>query len=177
MKIRKSYICIALILLILCIVTVLVFAHGGRTDANGGHYDRSTGEYHYHHGYPAHQHTNGVCPYDYDDKTNHSNGGSSSNNGYFSNSKSETTTPQETQKESETLSWEEWKWEQFKKRNEEAQKQQTTTETLTSAKETVANDDNSFKKTLRNFTAPIVVVGGYAVVWLYCYIKDKIKKE
>ena len=31
-------------------------AHPGRTDANGGHTDRSTGEYHYHHGYPAHQH-------------------------------------------------------------------------------------------------------------------------
>lgn len=24
------------------------FAHSGRTDSNGGHYDRSTGEYHYH---------------------------------------------------------------------------------------------------------------------------------
>jgi hypothetical protein len=68
---RKTYICIALMLLVSCFVTVLVFAHGGRTDANGGHYDRSTGEYHYHHGYPAHQHTDGVCPYDYDDKTNH----------------------------------------------------------------------------------------------------------
>lgn len=45
------------------------FAHPGETDSSGGHYDRSTGEYHYHHGYPAHQHPNGVCPYDYDDKT------------------------------------------------------------------------------------------------------------
>lgn len=26
------------------------FAHPGRTDNNGGHYDRSTGEYHYHDG-------------------------------------------------------------------------------------------------------------------------------
>lgn len=41
-----------------------VFAHRGRTDADGGHYERSTGEYHYHHGYSAHQHPNGVCPYD-----------------------------------------------------------------------------------------------------------------
>lgn len=39
------------------------WAHSGRTDSRGGHYDRSTGEYHYHHGYPAHQHPNGVCPY------------------------------------------------------------------------------------------------------------------
>lgn len=45
------------------------FAHPGRTDSNGGHYDQSTEKYHYHHGYPAHQHENGVCPYAYDDKT------------------------------------------------------------------------------------------------------------
>ena len=44
-------------------------AHAGRTDAAGGHWDRSSGTYHYHHGYPAHQHTNGICPYDYDDQT------------------------------------------------------------------------------------------------------------
>lgn len=40
------------------------FAHSGRTDSNGGHYNRSTGEYHYHHGYSAHQHLDGVCPYE-----------------------------------------------------------------------------------------------------------------
>lgn len=38
-------------------------AHPGRTDANGGHHVTATGEYHYHHGYPAHQHPDGVCPY------------------------------------------------------------------------------------------------------------------
>lgn len=54
-----------------------VFAHSGRTDGSGGHYDRSTGEYHYHHGYPAHDHIGGVCPYDYDDKTGESSGISS----------------------------------------------------------------------------------------------------
>lgn len=66
---------IQLILAILLLVigfAVSVFAHPGRTDSRGGHYDRSTGIYHYHHGYPAHQHTGGVCPYDFDDKTNHS---------------------------------------------------------------------------------------------------------
>lgn len=42
---------------------VAVFAHPGKTDSDGGHFDRSTGEYHYHHGYPAHQHENGTCPY------------------------------------------------------------------------------------------------------------------
>ena len=58
----------------------LVFAlfsllHSGRTDANGGHWDHSSGEYHYHHGYSAHDHydidDDGDidCPYDFDDKT------------------------------------------------------------------------------------------------------------
>lgn len=58
-----------LILLLFLICTFLAplsdgFAHGGDTDSKGGHYDRSTGLYHYHHGYSAHQHPNGVCPYD-----------------------------------------------------------------------------------------------------------------
>lgn len=61
---------------------ILIFtcasAHPGRTDASGGHWDRSTGEYHYHHGYPAHQHTNGICPYDYNDLTGSTSGSPSS---------------------------------------------------------------------------------------------------
>ena len=61
--------------LILCLVLALVLlpcasAHGGKTDADGGHYDTQTGEYHYHHGYSAHQHPDGVCPYDYAVQTN-----------------------------------------------------------------------------------------------------------
>ena len=58
-------------LLLFIIATVIVTclgsissAHSGRTDASGGHYDRSTGLYHYHHGYPAHRHINGICPYE-----------------------------------------------------------------------------------------------------------------
>ena len=47
----------------------------GRTDSNGGH-NSSTG-YHYHHGYPAHQHTNGLCPYE---NTSNINSGSISSN-------------------------------------------------------------------------------------------------
>ena len=58
-------------------IATTVSAHPGRTDSMGGHYDRSTGEYHYHHGYPAHQHTGGVCPYDFDDKTGQNSGGAS----------------------------------------------------------------------------------------------------
>lgn len=58
-----------------------VSAHPGRTDSNGGHTDHSTGEYHYHHGYSAHDHYDmdgdGVvdCPYSFDDQTDHSNHG------------------------------------------------------------------------------------------------------
>lgn len=66
------------VLIILCLSScVTAIAHPGNTDGNGGHYDNSTGEYHYHHGYPAHQHDDmdgdGIpdCPYDdsvsYDD--------------------------------------------------------------------------------------------------------------
>lgn len=69
---------LAFLLAFLLLLSPTVLAHSGKTDANGGHYDRSTGEYHYHHGYPAHQHYDtdgdGVadCPYDFDDKTGHS---------------------------------------------------------------------------------------------------------
>lgn len=66
---------------IFCFMSVFTCAsaHPGRTDSNGGHWDNSTGEYHYHHGYEAHQHPDGICPYDYDDQTG-INSGSSSNN-------------------------------------------------------------------------------------------------
>ncbi len=57
------------ILFLLINVTTVVFAHSGKTDSSGGHYNSSTGSYHYHHGYPAHQHPNGDCPYDFDDRT------------------------------------------------------------------------------------------------------------
>jgi hypothetical protein len=67
-------------------VALVVNAHPGRTDSNGGHIDNSTGEYHYHHGYRAHNHYDMDgdgqvdCPYDFHDKTNHS-----SDNGNYSN--------------------------------------------------------------------------------------------
>ena len=56
-----------------------VFAHAGKTDANGGHFDLSTGEYHYHHGFPAHQHTDGYCPYNFEDETEYGGGGFTGN--------------------------------------------------------------------------------------------------
>lgn len=55
-----------------------VFAHSGDTDWRGGHYDYGTHQYHYHHGYPAHSHINGACPYNFDDQTGWNSGGSSS---------------------------------------------------------------------------------------------------
>lgn len=73
----KRNIIFMLVLLITVCACISSYAHPGRTDSRGGHYDRSTGEYHYHHGYPAHQHENGVCPYDFDDKTSENSGSSS----------------------------------------------------------------------------------------------------
>lgn len=58
--------------------STVAFAHAGKTDELGGHYDNATGEYHYHHGYSAHKHINGICPYNHDDQTNHSSNNSKS---------------------------------------------------------------------------------------------------
>lgn len=77
MKRRVLLICFAVSLLV-----ATVFAHPGGTDGSGGHRNHSTGDYHYHHGYSAHDHYDmdgdGIldCPYDFDDKTDHSNSGS-----------------------------------------------------------------------------------------------------
>lgn len=60
---RRLVVCLLLLLWLSC----AAHAHPGGTDSKGGHYNRSTGEYHYHHGYPEHQHTNGICPYDFKD--------------------------------------------------------------------------------------------------------------
>lgn len=62
-KIFKTSLILMSIVVIILGSCVAVFAHPGKTDSTGGHFDRSTGEYHYHHGYPAHQHENGTCPY------------------------------------------------------------------------------------------------------------------
>jgi hypothetical protein len=68
----------ALFCCVLCMAWAVALAHSGRTDSNGGHWDRSEGTYHYHHGFPAHQHTNGKCPYDFVDKTGQNSGSSGS---------------------------------------------------------------------------------------------------
>lgn len=62
-KVFKISLILMSIVVIILGSCVAVFAHPGKTDSDGGHFDHSTGEYHYHHGYPAHQHENGTCPY------------------------------------------------------------------------------------------------------------------
>ena len=53
----------AFLLVLLTLCCCAASAHPGRTDSQGGHTDHSTGKYHFHHGHPAHQHPDGVCPY------------------------------------------------------------------------------------------------------------------
>ena len=56
-------------MVLVCSITpILVSSHSGRTDENGGHYDNINDEYHYHHGLPAHEHPNGICPFDYEEE-------------------------------------------------------------------------------------------------------------
>lgn len=75
----RRLLCFLLVLVLLMPLCITAKAHPGKTDSNGGHRDRSTGEYHYHHGYSAHDHYDmdgdGIidCPYDFVDKTRNSN--------------------------------------------------------------------------------------------------------
>lgn len=74
---------------IIVLIPSICIAHSGRTDSNGGHWDYSTGGYHYHHGYSAHKHINGLCPYETDlkdllpDKCSNCNGIVNVENGYY----------------------------------------------------------------------------------------------
>ena len=69
---------------LVAVLASIAVLHSGRTDGNGGHYNRSTGEYHYHHGYSAHSHYDmngdGIvdCPYSYKDNTSYQNSTSKS---------------------------------------------------------------------------------------------------
>lgn len=58
----------SLFLALTLVVSGASYGHSGRTDSSGGHKDNKNksglGYYHYHHGYSAHLHENGVCPYD-----------------------------------------------------------------------------------------------------------------
>lgn len=98
---------LAFLLAFLLLLSPTVLAHSGKTDAHGGHYDRSTGEYHYHHGYPAHQHYDmdgdGIidCPYDFDDQTDHSDRGGSSSQSKPSSSHAVQSTPRPSPQKSD----------------------------------------------------------------------------
>ena len=66
-------------------------AHSGRTDSNGGHKDKNNvsglGPYHYHcGGYPAHLHTDGVCPYKSTSSTTSTSNSSTASNSSTSSS-------------------------------------------------------------------------------------------
>ena len=92
--------------ILLASVVLGVNAHPGRTDGAGGHTNRSTGEYHYHHGYSEHSHYDmdgdGVkdCPYNFKDKTNHNSSSGSSN--YKANQTTAEPTTNQSNKSSES---------------------------------------------------------------------------
>ena len=73
-RIIKAFI----LFLLFALLPVPASAHPGKTDSAGGHTNHDTGEYHYHHGYSAHQHYDidgdGVidCPYNFKDNTQQS---------------------------------------------------------------------------------------------------------
>lgn len=97
------------LVILTCVLLLMpASAHGGATDFQGGHYNRSTGEYHFHHGYPAHQHENGVCPYAFDDRTGWNSGasGTGSSDSKFPAVISPTpTSPAKAQSKSSWVSW------------------------------------------------------------------------
>lgn len=64
----KKLIALFITVLITLSLCIPALAHSGDTDSKGGHYNHNNGVYHYHHGYPEHQHPGGECPYKSDDK-------------------------------------------------------------------------------------------------------------
>lgn len=74
---RRIFILI-FIFVVFIVLSLSPSAHSGGTDSAGGHYDRDSGTYHYHHGYSAHNHFDkdgdGIaeyCPYNDDAESNH----------------------------------------------------------------------------------------------------------
>lgn len=66
MQHKRKHIAVIVCMLLCVLLPLTAVAHPGRTDSRGGHHDRQNGGYHYHHGYPAHDHPGGVCPYEAD---------------------------------------------------------------------------------------------------------------
>lgn len=114
MRLLKVLIAIALCLSL----SVVVYAHSGRTDSQGGHMNHSTGEYHYHHGFSAHQHYDkdgdGIldCPYDFNDKTgsSSSSGKPSSKTPSKSTVKAESSTPKPANSKKNSNLYEIWEF-------------------------------------------------------------------
>lgn len=104
---RKILLALGVVIFTAAFTLIIALAHGGRTDSSGGHRDNNNvsglGSYHYHHGYSAHLHTNGVCPYDFVDKTGQSSGGSGTSS---KNTAAPTVTPVPTpSKKAPDYSW------------------------------------------------------------------------
>lgn len=84
--------------------TITAEAHSGRTDSRGGHKDNKNksglGSYHYHcGGYPAHLHTDGVCPYSSTASSSPSTQKASSTSSKNSSSSASSTLNTDTEKE------------------------------------------------------------------------------
>lgn len=47
---QKVFYVVKYMLVVLLLIPSIAISHSGRTDASGGHYNRKTGEYHYHNG-------------------------------------------------------------------------------------------------------------------------------
>ncbi len=91
--------------LVLALLSQFASAHPGKTDSRGGHHVGGTKEYHYHHGYPAHQHTDGICPYDFDDKTGQNSGSNSSGSEATINTNEPKENPHPAEVETEDGPW------------------------------------------------------------------------
>lgn len=103
---KGKVLAILLIALSLVSIQISTYAHSGRTDSSGGHKDNKNksglGSYHYHcGGYPAHLHTNGVCPYSSSSSSNKSSTSTSSSS-KSSSSKSSSTSSSSSNKTTTT---------------------------------------------------------------------------
>lgn len=103
---KGKVLAILLIALSLVSIQISTYAHSGKTDSSGGHKDNKNksglGSYHYHcGGYPAHLHTNGVCPYSSSSSSNKSSASTSSSS-KSSSSKSSSTSSSSSSKTTTT---------------------------------------------------------------------------
>ncbi len=96
---------IIFVLFLLFALSISVSAHPGRTDSNGGHYNRDTGEYHYHNGEYADQNQdNDTYTYSYSEFVGPTFSYDYGSNSYNSFTAEETTTNNSYNSNSETIS-------------------------------------------------------------------------